>query len=72
MMHYIRYSRIFILTMENTNLTLEQQFQMKLVEDSVERMNPQQMKEMIVQLSQIIMMKDNAVRAMARSEMFPA
>ena len=58
--------------MEQFNLTLEQQFQMKLVEDSVERMNPQQMKEMIVQLSQLIMMKDNAVRAMARSEMFPA
>jgi uncharacterized protein YaaW (UPF0174 family) len=58
--------------MEQFNLTLEQQFQMKLVEDSVEHMNSQQMKEMIVQLSQIIMMKDNAVRAMARSEMFPA
>jgi hypothetical protein len=58
--------------MDYTNLTLEQQFQMKLVEDSVERMNPQQMREMIVHLSQIIMMKDNAVKAMARSEMFPA
>jgi uncharacterized protein YaaW (UPF0174 family) len=58
--------------MEKSNLTLEQQFQMKLVENSVERMNPQQMKEMIVQLSQLIMMKDNAVRAMAKSEMFPA
>jgi uncharacterized protein YaaW (UPF0174 family) len=58
--------------MEHANLTLEQQFQIKLVEDSVERMDPQQMKEMIVHLSQIIMMKDNAVRAMARSEMFPA
>jgi uncharacterized protein YaaW (UPF0174 family) len=58
--------------MEHANLTLEQQFQMKLVEDSVERMDPQQMKEMIVHLSQIIMMKDNAVRAMARNEMFPA
>jgi uncharacterized protein YaaW (UPF0174 family) len=58
--------------MEHANLTLEQQFQMKLVEDSVERMDPQQMREMIVHLSQIIMMKDNAVKAMARSEMFPA
>jgi uncharacterized protein YaaW (UPF0174 family) len=58
--------------MEHANLTLEQQFQIKLVEDSVERMDSQQMKEMIVHLSQIIMMKDNAVRAMARSEMFPA
>jgi uncharacterized protein YaaW (UPF0174 family) len=58
--------------MEHTNLTLEQQFQMKLVQDSVEHMNPQQMKEMIVHLSQIIMMKDNAVKALARSEMFPA
>ncbi len=58
--------------MEKSNLTLEQQFQMKLVESSVERMDPQQMKEMIVHLSQIIMMKDNAVRAMAKSEMFPA
>jgi uncharacterized protein YaaW (UPF0174 family) len=58
--------------MEHANLTLEQQFQMKLVEDSVERMAPQQMKEMIVHLSQIIMMKDNAVKALARSEMFPA
>jgi Phycobilisome degradation protein nblA len=58
--------------MEKSNLTLEQQFQMKLVESSVERMDPQQMKEMIIHLSQIIMMKDNAVRAMAKSEMFPA
>jgi Phycobilisome degradation protein nblA len=58
--------------MDNSNLTLEQQFQMKLVESSIERMDPQQMKEMIIHLSQIIMMKDNAVRAMAKSEMFPA
>ena len=58
--------------MEKSNLTLEQQFQMRLVENSVERMDPQQMKEMIIHLSQIIMMKDNAVRAMAKSEMFPA
>jgi hypothetical protein len=58
--------------MENSNLTLEQQFQMRLVESSVERMEPQQMKEMIIHLSQIIMMKDNAVRAMAKSEMFLA
>jgi uncharacterized protein YaaW (UPF0174 family) len=58
--------------MENSNLTLEQQFQIRLVENSVERMDPQQMKEMIIHLSQIIMMKDNAVRAMAKSEMFPA
>ena len=58
--------------MENANLTLEQQFQIRLVENSVERMDPQQMKEMIIHLSQIIMMKDNAVRAMAKSEMFPA
>ena len=58
--------------MEKSNLTLEQQFQIRLVENSVERMDPQQMKEMIIHLSQIIMMKDNAVRAMAKSEMFPA
>jgi hypothetical protein len=58
--------------MENANLTLEQQFQMKLVQDSVERMSPQQLKETIIQLSQILMMKDNAVKAMAKSEMFPA
>jgi uncharacterized protein YaaW (UPF0174 family) len=58
--------------MEKSNLTLEQQFQMKLVESSVERMDPQQMKEMIIHLSAIIMMKDNAVRAMAKNEMFLA
>ncbi len=58
--------------MENSNLTLEQQFQMRLVENSIERMDSQQMKEIIIHLSQIIMMKDNAVRAMAKSEMFPA
>lgn len=45
---------------------------MKLVENSVEQMDPQQMKDMILQLAEIIMLKDNAVMALARSEMFPA
>jgi hypothetical protein len=58
--------------MQYSDLSLEQQFQIKLVEDSIERMDPQQMKAMILDLAQIIMMKDNAVRALAKSEIFPA
>jgi Flp pilus assembly CpaE family ATPase len=58
--------------MQYSDLSLEQQFQIKLVEDSIERMDPQQMRAMILDLAQIIMMKDNAVRALAKSEIFPA
>jgi Phycobilisome degradation protein nblA len=57
--------------MEEYSLTLEQQFHMKLVECATEKMDPQQMKAMILDLAQIIMMKDNAVRALAKNEIFP-
>jgi uncharacterized protein YaaW (UPF0174 family) len=49
-------------------LTIEQQFQMRLVEDSVEQMSPSQMKELLIELSRLIMIKDNAIKDLLSNE----
>jgi hypothetical protein len=44
------------------DLTLEQQFQMRLIQESAEHMSREQMQEMVIQLSQLLMVKDNVIR----------
>jgi uncharacterized protein YaaW (UPF0174 family) len=47
---------------EAFNLTLEQQLQMRLIEESAKSMSREQMQELIVQVSRLLMMKDNVIR----------
>jgi hypothetical protein len=48
------------------DLTLEQQFQMRLIQESAEQMNREQMKELLVQIAQLLMMKDNIIRDLVK------
>lgn len=54
--------------MENIpfDLTLEQQFQMKLVEQSAENMNREQMQELLVEISRLLMLKDNIIKGLMK------
>jgi hypothetical protein len=47
-------------------LTLEQQFQMKLVEQSTDNMNREQMQELLVETSRLLMLKDNIIKGLMK------
>lgn len=51
-------------------LTIEQEFQLKLIEDSVEQMCQEQMKELLITLSRLLMIKDNALKDLLENETF--
>lgn len=59
------------LDMNLLTLTIEQQFQMKLIEDSVEQMSQEQMKELLIESSRLLMIKDNAIKDLLENEIFP-
>ena len=58
------------LDMDLITLSVEQQFQMKLIESYVDKMNQQQMKELLMELSKLIMIKDNAIKDLLENEIF--
>lgn len=43
-------------------LTLEQQFQMRLMEQSAQQMTREQMQDMLIQSARLLMLKDNVIR----------
>lgn len=43
-------------------LTIEQQFQMRLMEESAQNMSREQALDLLVQASQLLMVKDNVIR----------
>ena len=47
---------------ESFNLTMEQQFQMRLVEQSARNMTREQALELLVDASRLLMVKDNVIR----------
>jgi hypothetical protein len=51
-------------------LTLEQQFQIRLIEQSTENMSREQMADMLMQLSKLLMLKDNAIRDLVKKDIF--
>ncbi|MCY7331159.1 MAG: NblA/ycf18 family protein [Pseudanabaena sp. CAN_BIN31] len=53
------------------SLNLEQEFQMKLVEDSVQKMDREQMSGLLIDLARIVMIKDNAIRDLLKNEILP-
>jgi uncharacterized protein YaaW (UPF0174 family) len=54
------------------SLNLEQEFQMKLVEDSVRKMDREQMSELLIDLARIVMIKDNAIRDLLKEQILPS
>ena len=47
-------------------LTLEQQFQIRLMEESAHNMSREQMIETLIQASRLLMVKDNVIRNMLK------
>ncbi|GEM_PF-1066190 len=53
------------------SLNLEQEFQMKLVGDSVLKMDREQMSGLLIDLVRIGMIKDNAIRDLLKNDILP-
>ncbi|AFY78345.1 MAG: NblA/ycf18 family protein [Hydrococcus sp. C42_A2020_068] len=43
-------------------LTLEQEFQLRLMEESVQEMSREQMQDLLIQTARLLMVKDNVLR----------
>ncbi|MCU0567848.1 MAG: NblA/ycf18 family protein [Oculatellaceae cyanobacterium Prado106] len=56
--------------MENDSfhLSLEQEFQIRLVEESANAMSREQMADLLVQLSRLMMIKDNVIRSLVKND----
>lgn len=51
-------------------LTLEQQFQMRLMEQSAQNMSREQMTDLLVQASRLLMLKDNVIKNLTQKAVF--
>ena len=49
-------------TSSSFELTLEQQFQMRLMEQSAQKMTREQMQDLLIQSARLLMLKDNVIR----------
>jgi hypothetical protein len=47
-------------------LTLEQQFQMRLMEESAQQMNREQIQDLLLQATRLLMLKDNVIRGLVK------
>jgi hypothetical protein len=56
----------FLLPELSLELTFEQQFQMRVMEEQVGSMNQQQTRELLLQASRLLMMKDNVIRSLVK------
>ncbi|AFY77889.1 MAG: NblA/ycf18 family protein [Hydrococcus sp. C42_A2020_068] len=50
----------------NLELTLEQQFQMRLMEQSAQEMSREQAISLLLETARLLMMKDNAIRLLVK------
>ena len=50
----------------STKLTLEQQFQLRAIEQSAANMNREQAIALLIQVSRLLMVKDNVIRQLIR------
>ena len=48
-------------------LTLEQQFQMRLMEKSAQQMTREQMQDLLIESARLLMLKDNVIRDLIKS-----
>lgn len=48
-------------------LNLEQEFQMRLMEESVDKLSREQMQDLLIQASRLLMVKENMIRYLLRT-----
>lgn len=53
----------------NLDLTLEQEFKIKLFERSVEVMNPEDMRSLLLSASKLLMVKDNIIQGLMKQNL---
>lgn len=53
----------------NLNLTLEQEFKVKLLEQSVLEMNPEEMRDLLMSASKLLMVKDNIIQGLMKQSL---
>ncbi|BCX11831.1 MAG: NblA/ycf18 family protein [Thermosynechococcus sp.] len=50
----------------NVDLSFEQEFQMRVMEEQVSTMSLQEARELLLQASRLLMMKDNVIRSLVK------
>lgn len=53
----------------NLDLSLEQKFKMRLFEQSVEAMNPEEARKLLLEASQLLMVKDNIIKGLMKQNL---
>lgn len=53
----------------NIELTMEQQFQLRLMEEQIPTMSTQQAKELLLQAAKLILMKDCVIKSLIGAKM---
>jgi len=53
---------MYLMDSSSFKLTLEQQFQMRLMEESAQKMTREQMQDLLIQSARLLMLKDNVIR----------
>jgi hypothetical protein len=53
---------------DSFDLSLEQEFQMRLMEQSVEGLDREQLSDLLLQTSRLLMVKDNLIRNLMKGE----
>jgi hypothetical protein len=48
----------------NMNLSLEQEFKMRIFQESVRAMNPEEARSLLVEASKLLMVKDNIIKSL--------
>lgn len=56
----------FMLPEISLELTMEQQFQMRLMEEQVGKLTHQQATDLLLQASRLLMLKDNVIRSLVK------
>jgi Phycobilisome degradation protein nblA len=55
-----------LMNTQSFELTMEQQFQMKLMEDAAQNMSHDQVLDMLTQTMRLMMVKDNVIRSLVK------
>lgn len=53
----------------NTSLSLEQEFKMRIFQESVATMNPQEARSLLLEASKLLMVKDNIIKGLIKKEL---
>jgi hypothetical protein len=53
----------------NLDLSLEQEFKMRILEESVQTMNSEEARSLLIEASRLLMVKDNIIKGLMKQEL---